>query len=150
MSKFKDSMNRWVTSGLFKETAITTDEFVLMTLDEARMKYLDCGDPTGYVFATEHLGGYKHWKALKNSSVLSPIIDEWEEELEVFIRSVELKRIGELSSTGHFQASKFLMDRGWQKRKPGKPSKEEVERETRVQAKMKEEYTADVQRIKRD
>lgn len=73
MSKFKDSMNRWVTRGLFKETAITTDEFVLMTLDEARKKYLACGDPTGYVFATEHLGGYKHWKALKNSPVLSPI-----------------------------------------------------------------------------
>jgi hypothetical protein len=150
VSKFKDPQNRWVTIAVFKETATENKEYVCMTLEEGRQRFIDCADPLGIVFADTYLGGYQHWKAISNSAKLRPIIQEWEEELEIRIRSEELKRIQTIAEGGHFQASKLLMDRGWIKRAAGKPSKDEVARETRVQAKMSDEWKADVVRIKRD
>lgn len=149
MNSFKDSRGVWLTNALFEETAVTTKEYVKMSLAEAKEQYLAFKDPTGYEFSKEVLGGWQHWKAIKESVVLAPIIAEWEEELEVYLRATALKEIGSLSREGHFQASKFLMDRGWDTRKAGRPSKEEVTRETRVQAKMKDEWNKDIIRIKR-
>jgi hypothetical protein len=146
---FKDSINRWVTTGLFKETAGQNKEFVCMTLQEARDKFMECGDILGIDFADQHLGGFQHWKNINASPVLQPIIADWVEELEVRIRSKQIKRIDTLAAEGQFQAAKFLADRGWEKRAAGKPSKEEVQRETKVQAKMKDSFSADIARIKR-
>ena len=145
---FKDPIkNTWITSGLFKETAGPNKSFILFTVEEARKLFVQSGDPTGVVFADEHLGGYQHWKALKDCNPLKPYIAEWEEELEVRIRSKQLGNIMKQADEGHFQAEKFLMDRGWEKRGAGRPSKEEVERETRVQSAIKNDYKADVARI---
>ncbi len=149
MDKFKDPQNRWVTVGLFRETCTTSDDYVIMTLEEARQRFVDCGDITGIDFADKYLGGFQHWKAVQGSARLKPIIAEWMEELEVRIRSQQIKRIDSLAGEGQFQAAKFLADRGWEKRGAGRPSKEEVERETRVQAKMDKEFTSDIARIKR-
>jgi len=149
MSKFRDRQGRLITNGLFEETAVNK-EYVQYSLEELRSEYIEMRDPTGYKFSQEFLENYQHWKALKDSVALAPIIADWEEELEVAIRCQEIERIGEIAKTGHFQASKFLTDRGWEKRKPGKPSKEEVQRETRVQSKMADAFSADIKRIKRD
>jgi hypothetical protein len=121
-----------------------------MTINEARERFVECGDLMGIDFADKYLGGYQHWKMIEASSALAPYIAEWREELEVRIRSAELKRIGGMAEKGHYQASKLLLDRGWSTQKAGRPTKEAVERETRVQAKMKDEWKADVVRIKRD
>lgn len=120
-----------------------------MTLQEARDKFMECGDILGIDFADQHLGGFQHWKNINASPVLQPIIADWVEELEVRIRSKQIKRIDELAADGQFQAAKFLADRGWEKRAAGKPSKEEVARETKVQVKMKDSFSADIARIKR-
>ena len=145
---FKDVGHRWVTVGLFKETAGPNKDYICMTLEEARIRFVECGDILGVVFADRYLGGYQHWKAIQASS-LAPVIAEWVEELEVRIRSKQLSSISVLADEGHFQAAKFLNDRGWEKRAAGKPSKNEVQRETRVQARMKEGFKADIARIKR-
>lgn len=136
---FKDSMNRWVTVGLFKETAGPNKDYVCMSLDEARQKFIDCDDMTGYTFAVTHLGGYKHWKAILSSPVLREYIEEWEEELEVKKRAAALQRIEKEARTGHFQANKFLTDRGWQTRKAGRPSNEEVEKNLKREGKLQNE-----------
>ena len=147
--QFKDKQNRWITAGLFEETATRDKQFVIMTLDEARIKFVDCGDPTGVEFADAYLGGYAHWKDLKASKALEVHIAGWEEELEVRIKCTQLKRIDDLSLEGHFQASKFMHDAGWNKRKAGKPSKAEVQRETRIQSKLDAEWDKDIIDIKR-
>ena len=149
MSRFKDIGNRWVTVGLFEETAGPNKDFICMTLAEGKARFMECGDLLGIEFADRHLGGYQHWKALMSSPTLLPVLSEWVEELEVRIRSKQLVTISGLADAGHFQASKFLSDRGWDKRPSGKPSADEVERETRVQVKMKDSFTADIARIKR-
>lgn len=136
MSKFKDCVNRWVTVGLFAETAGPNKEFILWTLDEAKDLYLKTRDITGYTFAKQHLGGLSHWKALKASPTLSPILEEWEEEMEIMKRAEALLRIEAEARGGHYQANKFLADRGWDLRIAGRPSKAEVEKELNKQAKI--------------
>ena len=140
MNKFKDTKGHWFTVGIFKELS-SNPNTVLYTLEEARQFYLECNDITGYTFSTTFLGGWKHWLALHNSPKVEPLIREWEEELEVKLRSKAVQNIIDLAKGDKgYQASKYLADRGWKIRDAGRPSKEEVKRETRVQAKMYSEF----------
>jgi hypothetical protein len=133
---FKDSLNRWITVGLFKETSGPNKDFVLMTIDEAREKFVECDDMTGYVFANRYLGGYAHWKAILSSPAMAEYIEEWMEELETKKRAEALQRIESEARTGHFQANKFLADRGWETRAAGRPSNVEVEKNIRREKKL--------------
>lgn len=130
-------MGRWVTVGLFSETAGPNKDFIIMSLDEACERFVECNDPTGYVFAKQYLGGYKHWKALLSSPVMADHIEIWLEELELKLRCESVKRIIKTAEKGHFQANKCLVDRGWDNRKAGRPSKEEVERHTKREERFK-------------
>lgn len=147
--KFKDQVGRWVTIGLFGDRAAAYKGSIIWdAIDDARKDFIECGDPTGIVFADKFLGGYDHWKAIKESKGLEEEIAKWEEELEARIRSDALRGIKGMS-VDSFQAAKFLMDRGWEKRGAGRPTKEQIEKETRIQSKMKDSYSADIVRIKR-
>jgi len=123
MNKFKDKMHRWRTLSLFKETAPYPQDNVLFRFADARQIYVECGDPTGYTFATEHLGGWKHWLALRNSSRIEEEICKWEEELEVKLRSRAVQNMIKLSDGDKgYQANKFLVDGGWIKKGAGRPT----------------------------
>lgn len=111
--------------------------------------YLDMGDVTEYNFATTHLLGWSHWQRLNRSEYLADKFREWREELEVKVRAGAIENIMTIadSDSGGFQAAKWLADKGWDKRGAGRPSKQEVEKETRVQAKIAGEFTSDVKRM---
>ena len=146
---FKDTRGVWITLGLFGDKANSyKDGIIWESVDGARKDYIECADPTGITFADKYLGGFEHWKAVRDCKGLELEITSWEEELEARIRSQALLGIKAMSLDS-FQASKFLMDRGWEKRGAGRPSKEAVEKETRVQSKMKVSYLDDAKRIKR-
>ena len=134
---FKDSCSRWLTTGLFKETAMGDKNFIIMTLEEGRKKFVELEDMTGYKFSQEHLGGYAHWKALE-ASTFAPHIEDWREELEVKLRCKALENIAAEASEGHYQANKFLADRGWDTRGAGRPSKLEKEKKVARDAKVVE------------
>ena len=137
MNQFKDKMFRWRTLSLFKESAAYPKEHVLYTFEEARKLYIECNDPTGYTFATTHLGGWKHWLLLKGSSAIAEKIDEWEQELEVKLRAEAVGNMIKLSiGDKGYQANKFLVDGGWVQKKAGRPTKESIKRETKVRADM--------------
>ena len=141
---FKDKMGRWITSGLFKETSQTSD-YVLWTMDEAKALFVATGDPTGYEFATQHVGGWKHWLAIKESPACAPYIAQWEEELEAKVRSAALRNIMTLSEGEKgYQASKFLTEGGWKPKEIGRPTKEKIERESRVKSAMYKEFDLEV------
>ena len=128
MKVFKDSMNKWITSGLFKETA-QKKGYVVYTLDECRKKFIEYNDPTGYCFATEMLGGYAHWLALKLSPALEHHILQWEDELTVKLRCQGLQEIiSEAKGDKGYQASKYLVEAGWNKKLVGRPSKEAIKK----------------------
>jgi len=141
MNKFKDTIGRFRTVSLFKETCIGDKSFILYTMQEARDLYVATNDPTGYTFAGEHLGGWKHWIALKNSSRVNVFIEEWEEELDIKLRSMSLENMLKLSKSDKgYQANKFLIDGGWKQKKAGRPTKAAIKKETRILAKAYEEF----------
>lgn len=149
MKQFKDPIGRWFTTGMFKETS-DNPKYVIYTLEEAKQLYLECGDITGYTFATQHLGGWRHWLALHNSPKLEPLLKEWEEELEVRLRSSAVKQIIDLSrGEKGYQAAKYLADRGWKVRDAGRPSKAEIQKETKTQSKMYEEFQDNIVSLKK-
>ncbi len=46
-----------------------------------------------------------------------------------------------------FQAAKWLVDKGWDKRTAGRPSKTEKLKEERMQARLDDEFAGDVVRL---
>lgn len=147
---FKDTQGRWITSGLFKETA-QSKSFILFTLDEAKAAYIACGDPTGYEYAAQHLGGWQHWLAIKASPALVHHIAQWEEELEAKIRSKGLQRIMDHSQTDKgYQAAKYIAEAGWKPKEVGRPSREKINRESRVRSKIYDEFKQNVVDLKRN
>lgn len=147
-NKFKDPCNRWLTSGLFIETAGPNKDFILFSLEEAKELFLETGDITGYRFATEHLGGWQHFKAMEASPVLRDIIEEWKEELEVKIRAENLLDIQENAKGGHYQAQKYLVDRGWEQNPKGRPSKVDKEKHLRKEEKLRSQVSEFLRPIK--
>ena len=156
---FKDSIGRWRTKSLFYEiNDYRIDEGTIFTITESdkevngvvlkslRKLFVESEDPTGYTTATEHLGGYAHWEALCKSS-LKGEIEKWKIEMEVRIRSLGLKQAITSAKSGNFNAAKFLAERGWDKRTAGRPSTEEVVRETKVQAQLFSEVENDLMRM---
>lgn len=140
MNKFKDKMNRWRTRSLFKEFS-TDPESVLFTLDEAKELYIATGDITGYAFATEHLGGWKHWLACRRSPQLNSAIEEWEFELEIKLRSDGIKNMLRLSKGDKgLQAARYFADANWKPKEKGRPTKEKIEKEAKIHSRLYEEF----------
>ena len=126
-------------------------DYVWNTYPYLKRLYLEHEDPVEYDFACTHMLGWQHWQRIVRNKILSKHIEEWREELELKIRSQNVREIQDLA-TGEkgFQAAKWLADKGWDKRAAGRPSNADIERETKVQAKINEEYNADVVRLIND
>lgn len=155
-----DSEGRPLTQSLFLELGYT--QYSVYTLKEydyaykgvnypsLKRLYLQEEDVTEYEFATKHLLGWKHWKRLCENKQIRKHVDEWREELELKIRAQAIRDMQTLcaSENGNFSAAKFLADRGWEKRAPGRPTKLDKEKEDRLADRLSEEFSADVIRMK--
>lgn len=151
MPVFKNSMNRYLTKALFiefdSESNVPTDQYAIYTLQEEDREvngkkflsvyrlFLECNDPTGYTFANNYLGSWYHYQLLMRAPWFKEVIDKVLLELEVRTRSDALKSIIKDSknpnSKSQFQASKFLLEKGWvPKDSPvGRPTKERIKEE---------------------
>jgi hypothetical protein len=155
--KMVDTMGRPITQSLFLEIGYT--EAALYTLKDydfeyngrvlpsIKRLYLEIADPTEYEFAQACFLGWNHWQRLCENKAVRKHIDEWRYELEVKLRSRGVKAAMLAAYGGNFQASKWLADRGWDTRGAGRPSKADVEKETKIQAAISEEYSADILRL---
>lgn len=158
--QLQDTMGRPLTQSLFLELGYS--EYSVYTLKEydyhykgknypsLKLLYLKEEDVTEYEFATRHLLGWQHWKRLCENKQVRKHIDEWREELELKIRAQAIRDMQGLcaSENGNFSAAKFLADRGWEKRAPGRPSKQDKEREDRLADRLSDEFSADIIRLK--
>lgn len=152
-----DSMGRYITQSLFLELGYNEDAiYTLKDQDHfhngklyisAKKLYLEMEDPTEYKFAITYFCGWKHWQKMSENKAIRKHIEEWREELEYKLRSEGVKAMIVQARTGSFQASKWLNDRGWEKRAAGRPSEAEIEREKEFQTRAKDEYGADVLRL---
>lgn len=136
--KFKNINGVYLLRELFYETAQNRDN-VLYTLKNEDHEgfpslyklYMETGDITEYRFATEHLGGWEHWKGLAECSWMKAIVAKWRDELEVKIRSDQVRAVVDTAagkSRESFQAQKYLLDslRKETGSKRGRPTKAEV------------------------
>lgn len=158
-TRLKDSTGRPLTQSLFLEIGYDTDKAIYTLKDEdheykgntyysLKRLYLEMEDPTEYEFANQYLLGWQHWKRLKANKMLSKHFEEWEEELELRLRAQGIRAaIDQAAEDKGFQAAKWLADKGWQKNSVGRPSKHEKLREERMQAKLDDEFSADVIRL---
>ena len=154
-SLFKDEKNRYITQSLFLELGYNTD-LAVFTLDgedkvykgktypSLKKQFLEMRDPEQYLFATECLFDWKHWQRIKNNNIIGRHVVEWEEELSAMLRSEGIQTIIDAAEKGSYQAGKWLNDRGWEAKKAGRPSKEDVNNAIEQEKKIMEEFNEDV------
>ena len=158
-NKLRDSRGRPLTQSLFLEVGYNTEFAVYTQKDDdyeykgkiypsLKRLYLAHEDPTEYDFACTYLLGWSQWQRICANKVFSSMVEEWRFELELKLRSQAVRDILNISTSDKgFQAAKWIADRGWDKRSAGRPSKEDVDKETKIQANIAEEYNADVVRL---
>lgn len=152
----------WITSGLFWETAAGMKEYAIYTLKEydydwngktyksLRKCYLECNDPTEYVFANEYFGGWEHWQRIQKSKKydLVTAIESWRKELAVKLMSTGVKQMIEHSfGEKGMQASKWLTQQGWLPDPPSKRTKDQKKKEAELIERTKSEVEDDLARI---
>jgi hypothetical protein len=156
-TKFKDVGGRPLTQSLFLEVNYTPNAtYTLKDYDHEweghvypslKRLYLEFEDPTEYDFANTYLLGWQHWQRLVENKLTRKHIDEWREELEYKLKARAVKLMVQSAESGNYQAAKWLADRGWTTRAAGRPTKAEVDGERAAQAKIVQEYGADVHRL---
>lgn len=158
-ARLRDSRGRPLTQSLFLEVGYNTEFAVYTQKDEdyeyrgkvypsLKRLYLEHEDPVEYDFACTYLLGWEQWQRICANKVFTKMVKQWRMELELKLRSQAVMDIRDLSSGEKgFQAAKWLADRGWDKRTAGRPSNADIERETKMQANIAEEYNADVVRL---
>jgi hypothetical protein len=116
---------------------------------------MEVSDPTEYQFALQAFGSWNHWKKIRASKAIQPWIEDWNEELEVKLRSVGIQVVLDEAQGGKsaYQAGKAIAEGFWAPRlttgspKRGRPSKEEVAKELKIQTRLHEEFKDDAERI---
>ena len=154
---FCDSMNRPITQSLFLELGYRDSSIYTLKDEDFTHKgknypsikklYLEIGDPTEYEFAEQCFINWAHWQRICENKAVLAYIQGWRDELEVKIRSVAVKQAMAHAASGSYPAAKWISDRGWKTRGAGRPSAEEVQRETKIAARVADVYSADVLRM---
>ena len=152
-----DTSGRPMTQSLFLENQYSP--FAIYTLKDddyeyngkmypsIKKLYLETLDPTEYTFATTYLLGIKHWYRICQNKLMKDHVDEWRFELELKLRSQGVKQLIMSAKGGSQSASKWLADKGWSDRPAGRPSKEEIEREKKLQMNLHDEFADDAKRL---
>lgn len=159
-SLLKDTMGRPLTQGLFLEIGYNTDyayytlknedyDYQGNTYLSLKRLYLEHEDPVEYDFATTYLLGWEHWCRLCDNKVLAKHIQQWRYELELKLRSAAFKEILDMTADGNFQASKWLADKGWDKKSVGRPASKQKKIQEDLEESIKNDYGADVVRFKK-
>lgn len=158
-TKLKDTQGRPLTQGLFLELGYNTKYAIYTLNDEDReykgqtyislkKRYLDLEDVTEYVFANTWLINWDHWQRLQSNKSIFPFIEKWRYELELSIRSSAIQSIiTESGGDKGFQAAKWLASRGWDKRGPGRPSKDQQAHDRAILNNIEEDFAEDVRRM---
>jgi|TARA_R110000772_G_scaffold63866_1_gene142771 hypothetical protein len=161
---YKDKMGRYRTQSLFwekrdeemqpiwtlKEEDIVRNDITYPSLKKLYMAY-DHVPGAEYDFAMEHFGSWDHWIYLcKNTTpLIKDMIQAWKDEVDIRLKAKGIKAIIMHSLDNDpkgLQAAKYLVEKGYAKR-AGRPSKEEVERELKTDARAVKDRQADLERI---
>jgi len=118
-------------------------------LINAKDTFVELNDPTGYKWAIEYLGSWKHFQALLETPWFREAYSVWLEELQAKTAAEALIRIKEIAESGGQQAlaaSKYLVEQGWLSKR-GRPSKAEIRGELKKAVEINETTKEDMERI---
>ncbi len=158
-SKFVDTRGHPLTQSLFLENGYITDRAIYtlkMTDHTFKGKvypslgrlFIEMEDVIEYDFANKYLLGWSHWKRLYENNLLTEHIDSWREELQLKLRSMAFKSILDATASEQsFQASKWLMEKGWMPKSAGRPPTKEKEKEAEFQRQLAHDYKPDIERL---
>lgn len=161
MPTFRAANGNWLSRALFYETTLSDKSQVVYTLKHEDHEgypslyrlYLETADPTEYLFAQAHLGGWPHWEYLLDNKWFTDFITAWRRELNIKLRSHALVQIRTLATTSpkdSFAANKYLLDGGWADKaakKRGAPTKAEINAEAVKIAETNEQIEKDYERV---
>ena len=147
-----------LTQSLFLEIGYT--DYAVYTLKDEDYEYkgkiypslkklfIEMEDVGEYLFASEYLLGWDHWQRLCANKQVAEHIDKWRYELELKLRSQAIIQIKQKSKLENgINAAKWIAEKGWDKRTAGRPTKAEIERETKVQADLAGVFADDHKRL---
>lgn len=159
-TKMKTANGIPITQSLFLEIGYNYEMAIFTLKDEdhevdgkvypsLKRLYLECEDPGEYEFATTYLLGWAHWQRICENKAVAKHIAEWRYELELKLRSKAIKSIiNKTSLEQGINAAKYIAEKGWDKRKAGRPSKDELDAEKRMMSDLDSQYMADIDRIR--
>lgn len=138
--------NKMRTNSLIYEFSNDKTHVVFVLADKDRhgmlslhRLYMEIADPTEYEFAMQVFGSWKHWQLFTATKWFKPYLASWRMELEIKIRSDAIKQVIEKSrSEKGSNDAKWLAEKKWQIQR-GRPTKEEVEWQRKVDAGLTEE-----------
>lgn len=153
----RDTIHRMLTRALFYETRTEGYQPIYTLkprehegLPSARQIYLDCADPTEWVPAHVLVGSWDHWQKLIKCDWFQPFLIEWRDALDVKVRAEAIRAIRHIAggtSPNALQAAKWIAARGWDQRRPGRPTNEERDNERKRAALLDDEVEDDYQRM---
>lgn len=164
----KDEIGRYRTQSLFWETRTqirpTKDNydaiFTIKNYDHEvdgkvyyslKNIYLSYDHIPGYEyqFALDVFGSWEHWQKIANDSIFKKNVADWREELEVRLKADAIRSLikqSRINDAKAITAAKYLAEKGYVPTR-GRPSKEEVEREKKIQAGVHKELQDDMARL---
>jgi hypothetical protein len=100
----------------------------------------------------ELLGSWQHWVKLFDNKIFRAELTQWQEELDVRLRSKAIKAITDTALTEGSKgtaAARYIADGQYKGRARGRPTKADVARERKVQAGVSRELAEDQERVLR-
>jgi hypothetical protein len=177
VAPYKDIGNRYRTESLFLETitgldpdiywplwTLKTEDVILPpshwyfrrfpkgTIPSLRRIYLQIADPHEHEFAMRVFKSDQQWKAVCSSTKIRDHVDEWRQALELKLKSEGAAILRDMALHGAgpqaIQAARWLAEGGWKtKATKGRPSKDEVSRQVKVEVGIAKTLEADAERI---
>jgi len=166
-SPFRSENNKYFTKQLFYETwqnlAIDSRQIEpVFTLYQDReglinfgKKYVELADPTGVKITDQLLNGdYTHWTVMNNCKWFIAAKELWDKELDARLKAEAMDNLKEIMKEGmpaqRLAASKYIANQEYRKTQSnrGRPSKQEVEKETKKMAEEERTILEDYNRIR--
>lgn len=162
---YKASTGNWYTLALFDETCLhqshpmrNVDPVFSLYSDKPGLinclkTFVALRDPTGYKWAMEYLGDWKHWERLMQLAWFQEAVATWQHQLQLMLQAEAIQRIQQIAESDSSQslaANKYIAEEGWKpktKSTRGRPSKAEVSAEMKRLTKEAQEVEADAERI---
>lgn len=109
-------------------------------------------DPTGYKWATEYLGDWRHWERLMQLPWFQEAVETWRHQLKLMLQAEAIQRIqaiAEGDSSQSLAANKYIAEEGWSPKTTarGRPSKADVSAEMKRLTKAAQSTEDDAARM---